>query len=38
MIVAVKEPAFLFAVHGIVGGIKIQHQLLGRTFERNRPF
>jgi hypothetical protein len=32
-IVAVEETAFLLAVHRVIGGVEVQHQLLGRRVE-----
>ena len=30
VVIAVEEAAFLIAVHGVVGGVEVQHQFLGR--------
>ena len=35
IVITVKESSFLIAVHLIVGGVKIQDQLLRRLFERS---
>ncbi len=34
VVIAVEEPAFLLAMHRIVGGIEVEDQLLGRHLER----
>ena len=34
IIIAVEEPAFLLAMHRIVGGVEVEDQFLGRRFER----